>query len=355
MIKKLKTCYIALVFLLLLANLLNANAIPMIPEAFYGTVTINGQLAPDGTVVKAEIPGIISTNTTTSSGNYSLMVLADDPDTPEIEGGRSGDTVNFYVSDNLVAKYPFESGGVINLNLKIGTQIAVKVGDSIQYSANVLQHAQLQGLQTMNVSITGISGSVVTEFITYVFSDGTVKNETKTVDISTDAEFVTEPNLNVGDSKVLQPFGVVSIATQTLTKNYGVDKEVCLFNYTEKLSANNILAYYDRGTGFLLELHVAYNMLFYDLIVNSTVPQPTPTPSPSPLPQPLTGIVDSINIILRAFTQPIGVWLNSMLGQNTLIDYLFVQQPIVLLAIIIVVCLVLWHYKGSRSKRSESA
>ena len=344
-----KLFFILCLALLLQASLvLNVKSIPMIPETFYGKVTINGQLAPDGTIVKAEIPGIISTNTTTSNGNYTLMVLADDPDTSQIEGGRAGDIVYFYVNDKLVAKYPFESGGVINLNLKIGAQIAVKVGDSIQYSANIIQHPELQGLQTVTVSITDISGSVVTEHITYTFSNGTTKDETRTVDVASNADFVTEANMDVGDSKTLQQFNVISIVSQVTKKEYnGQTKDVCLFNYTDEYSAKRITAYYDKNTGFLLELHVAYYIYFYSLIVNSTVPQPSPSPSPSPspvpLPQPVISIIDAINTLLRTFTQPIGALLNSIIGQNTLIDYLFVQQPIVLLAIIIIVILVLYE------------
>jgi hypothetical protein len=117
-----KGCCIILLLLLVLISFSNVNALPMIPHDFYGTVTINGQPAPDGTLIEAVIYNITSANTTTSSGNYSLMVLADDPDTLEIEGGRQGDLINFYVNKVYVVNYTFVNGEVTNLNLKIDTQ-----------------------------------------------------------------------------------------------------------------------------------------------------------------------------------------------------------------------------------------
>ena len=77
-----------IIFVLFLAT--SVLAVPGVPNQFYGSVTINGQPAPDGTTVTAEINGAEVKSTTTSNGEYNLIV--DDP-----QGDRIGDTVYFFV------------------------------------------------------------------------------------------------------------------------------------------------------------------------------------------------------------------------------------------------------------------
>ena len=56
-----------MVFLVLLCSF--ALAIPGIPHQFYGTVTVNGANAPDGTLVVAKIDGVeVSSGTTVATG-----------------------------------------------------------------------------------------------------------------------------------------------------------------------------------------------------------------------------------------------------------------------------------------------
>jgi hypothetical protein len=71
-------------------------AIPGIPHAFKGSVTVNGAPAPDGTTVTAKINGIEVASTTTSGGTYGYPAgtfYVSDP-----QNTRSGDTVNFFVN-----------------------------------------------------------------------------------------------------------------------------------------------------------------------------------------------------------------------------------------------------------------
>jgi len=97
------------------------QALPQMPHQFYGAVTVAGDPAPDGTLVEAVISNITYANTTTVDGKYGydplFKVLADDPDTPEKEGGESGDTIDFYVAKTYAANYTFEIGHSIELNL----------------------------------------------------------------------------------------------------------------------------------------------------------------------------------------------------------------------------------------------
>ena len=99
-------------------------AVPPQPHQFYGNVTICGAPAPEGTVVSARIGGIEYASTTVDAeGRYGydplFKVPADDPDTPEKEGGVPGETVEFYVGGTLAAQYEFEIWGVTELNLVI--------------------------------------------------------------------------------------------------------------------------------------------------------------------------------------------------------------------------------------------
>ena len=45
---------------------------PALPHQFYGTVTINGASAPDGTWVSAEVDGVEAKTGTTREGKYGL-------------------------------------------------------------------------------------------------------------------------------------------------------------------------------------------------------------------------------------------------------------------------------------------
>ena len=76
-----------------------ASAAPPLPYNPWGTLTINGQLAPGGVEITARIHGLLYASTTTASdGSYSIDVPADDCDTPWIkEGGMMGETVAFKV------------------------------------------------------------------------------------------------------------------------------------------------------------------------------------------------------------------------------------------------------------------
>jgi hypothetical protein len=68
---------------------------PGIPHRFYGSVTINGNPAPDGTTVVAKINGVEVASTTTKDGKYGYnpIFYVDDPD-----NDRSGKEIRFFVN-----------------------------------------------------------------------------------------------------------------------------------------------------------------------------------------------------------------------------------------------------------------
>lgn len=86
---------------------------PMAPHQFYGTVTINGVPAPDGTVVSAEINGVVVMTATTKNGLYGY----DTASLLRIEG-EDGDVVSFQINGAAAEEsVPFEVGGRTELNL----------------------------------------------------------------------------------------------------------------------------------------------------------------------------------------------------------------------------------------------
>jgi hypothetical protein len=97
-----------------------------LPSSFHGTVKIDGENAPDDILILALIDGDAYAlgYTQTEQGNsvYSLEVPGDDPDTPELDGGREGDRVQFEV-DGVLADQTgiWHSGTNVQLNLTMST------------------------------------------------------------------------------------------------------------------------------------------------------------------------------------------------------------------------------------------
>ena len=110
---------------LLLTSTPAALAFPPLPSSFYGTVKVDGENVPDGTIVSTWINGVKYAEATVSlyAGDtlYSLNVPGDDPATPDIEGGVEGDTVVFYIG-GLVADQTgtWHSSTNVDLNLTAG-------------------------------------------------------------------------------------------------------------------------------------------------------------------------------------------------------------------------------------------
>jgi len=118
---------------------LAAEPPPPIPEdhKFWGSVTVCGELAEEGTVVTATIDGVADEWTSVVvyiegwDGFYGLndppdypenflLVPADDPGTPgEKEGGVEGDTVQFWVLGQLAGQATFVPDTTTRLDLEV--------------------------------------------------------------------------------------------------------------------------------------------------------------------------------------------------------------------------------------------
>ena len=100
--------YLPIFGLIILAGFLSA-AIPDIADAQeplsvncepYGSVTINGSPATDNMLVIAYVGDVELARTTTTGGQYSLIIGLDNPDTPQREGYQPGDIINMRVNGN---------------------------------------------------------------------------------------------------------------------------------------------------------------------------------------------------------------------------------------------------------------
>jgi len=123
---------VALVFLIPLPVL-----IPQPGHYFYGDVTREGSPVEEGTLITAKVSGTDLEYSTIVDldGRYGyhpnyLCVPADDSWTPEREGGRPGEPIEFYVNGRRAwlydvateawhSTYPFESGGTTQLQLEM--------------------------------------------------------------------------------------------------------------------------------------------------------------------------------------------------------------------------------------------
>ncbi|MBA7601441.1 hypothetical protein ES703_08514 [subsurface metagenome] len=128
MLKRIGLVFISLLILTLLFPASALAQPPDFPHQFYGTVTIGDQLAV-GTTVLAKIGEVEASTTVDTKGRYGyspnyggtgiFMVPADDPDTTDIEGGRNGEIIEFYVAGVPATTFPFQIGGHDELDLNI--------------------------------------------------------------------------------------------------------------------------------------------------------------------------------------------------------------------------------------------
>ncbi len=118
-----KISYITI--LIMLVNLFitaPASAIPPLPSSFYGEVKYNTTNIPDGTLIQALIDGQVyaETYSLTYQGNsvFAIDIPGDNSSTPDKDGGREGDVVNFTIGGVLADQTGTWHGGT-NTNLDI--------------------------------------------------------------------------------------------------------------------------------------------------------------------------------------------------------------------------------------------
>ncbi len=107
---------LAVVALVLFPAIASAQQPPELPCGFYGTVTVDGADAPEGTVISALIDGnVTATTTTTSESRYSLIIAQ-----PE-GANNAGKTVTFMIGDRTADQTStWEAGANKNVDLTVG-------------------------------------------------------------------------------------------------------------------------------------------------------------------------------------------------------------------------------------------
>ncbi|MGD1117856.1 MAG: CARDB domain-containing protein [Dehalococcoidales bacterium] len=264
---KIKAFISVSLLLLLLVCAVPAYAIPALPHAFYGTVTINGSPAPAGTQVRAIGTGVMTgvpqnPLVTTTAGQYGnsgvyLLVQGDIPD---------GATITFYVAGvPTVQTATWHSGETTQLNLSATISQGGGGGGggagASQLNTNLFGTT---GVYTIN------SDGIIQEQFQATSTDGkltvTVPIGTTALDISGNpltamtAVVMTNPpappeNANIiGLAYSFGPAGATFNPPITFTWTYdpatlpdGVDE------------ASLDIAYYDTSTGSWVTLHGVVN------------------------------------------------------------------------------------------------
>ncbi|MFA7191215.1 MAG: hypothetical protein WC086_02705, partial [Dehalococcoidales bacterium] len=103
--------YTFLVFMLvLIMPTITVLGVPPIAQTFYGSVTLDGAPAPDGTAVSATMNGR-TFSVTSSGGQYSYLTIQ------TIDGDQAGDTITFTVAGYSAGSTTLNPGGVTQRNL----------------------------------------------------------------------------------------------------------------------------------------------------------------------------------------------------------------------------------------------
>jgi len=256
--------FIALMALLLLCAA-PAYAVPVLPHAFYGSVTVNGAPASDGTQVSATVDsGSVITNAqnpvTTVGGSYGidspyLLVQGDIP---------NGATITFYVNGVSTGQTAtFEAGGgptEKNLTVTISEEEG-GVGGGAPPAVDTLETSLFGSTDTFPISATG----KITEKITATSADGNLtvtvpkdtialdkhgdplSNLTSAVDVSPPSP--PEDTHIIGLAYDFGPDGATFDPAITLTWSYDPDA------LPEGVAEDDlVVAYYDEDAGEWVEL-----------------------------------------------------------------------------------------------------
>ncbi len=100
---------------------------PSLPSSFYGIVMLDGRDAAAGSTVSGWIADTQYAEQPVRMFKgkpfYAINVPADDPSTPDVEGGKPGDVVTFHIGDQVVAETAvWQSGTNVKFDLSATTR-----------------------------------------------------------------------------------------------------------------------------------------------------------------------------------------------------------------------------------------
>jgi len=132
-------------------------------SGFYGVVQLDGANVPGGALVSAWMDGVkFAEASTTFAGNdavYLVRVPADDPNTPQIEGGREGRPVFFRVAGYEAAQLaPWRAGTLIRLDLAASTTDSSPVIPAVDPSGG---NVVIAGVGQDCLTGAGVAGELV--------------------------------------------------------------------------------------------------------------------------------------------------------------------------------------------------
>jgi len=155
---------------LLLAIIMPLNtvsAVPPIAQSFYGTVTLDGAPAPNGTSVTAEMNGRVAGSDSVSGGEYSLTINT-------IEGDHDGDTIYFYVAGYSAGSTSFSEGAITQRNLSATSPPEeYTLSISTSGSGSVSGAGTYEEGEVVNISANPADGW---EFVNWTGDTGTIAN-----------------------------------------------------------------------------------------------------------------------------------------------------------------------------------
>lgn len=200
--------------LLLLLTAATALAVPNPPHVLEGYVLVDGVAPPDGTLVSVLINGTsfgtaITQTSAGAAGFYSVEIAADDPDTPAVEGGVNGDTVNFTVDGQPAAETTtFQVGAFAQLDLTVGDSTTIDAAFTCTPVSGIAPHTitctdQSTGPVTSWTWYFGDGSGDVSQNPTYTFNTpGTytvqlVVSDGATTDSTTQTIAVTSTDMNL--------------------------------------------------------------------------------------------------------------------------------------------------------------
>lgn len=104
----------SVLLIFILCSLLPLNTVLAVipyPQLFYGSVTLDGTAAPDGTSVTVQMNGRLVGSDSVSGGSYGLLEIQTE------DGDKDGDTLSFYVNGLSAGTTSFSSGERTEFNL----------------------------------------------------------------------------------------------------------------------------------------------------------------------------------------------------------------------------------------------
>ncbi len=87
----------------------------------YGSISIKGEPAADNIPVVAYIDNQEMASCLTVGGQYSLIIVKDDPDTPEKEGWVEGDVIEIMVNGTMANPSFAASAGRMRIDLTLNS------------------------------------------------------------------------------------------------------------------------------------------------------------------------------------------------------------------------------------------